>query len=372
MSVRALLLPLLLTPSLASASVLLSLDFDDPADPFRDDSLRHNVLTNETFTEEWTGMGVMLDGGAGGSPEGSAAYFDGGSALSFVGAPEMAWDPSTGVTVRFLFRSPGTFRPTLGQYAPRMHAMGFGSGGDNWDVDLDDIDASSGLWTYWSGTGGNATLSTNTMGLYTDDTWYEYYWTWDGQTASSWIRPVTGGWTLVDTFAWSGTINGAGLINYIGHSSYIGANNLFGFVGWIDGVRIADGSRAPDLCPLTPAYDTADFDEDGIGDACEAEIYVDIVGSCPAGNNVQIAHLTPGGSFAIVRSAAPGAITVPSGPCAGTTVPLAAPASLITTVTAPPGGQLNRAVTLGAGWCGKYVSVVDMSTCRVSPPVLVP
>jgi hypothetical protein len=162
MSVRALLLPLLLTPSLASASVLLSLDFDDPADPFRDDSLRHNVLTNETFTEEWTGMGVMLDGGAGGSPEGSAAYFDGGSALSFVGAPEMAWDPSTGVTVRFLFRSPGTFRPTLGQYAPRMHAMGFGSGGDNWDVPAATPRSARTRWASTPTTPGTSTTGPGT------------------------------------------------------------------------------------------------------------------------------------------------------------------------------------------------------------------
>lgn len=367
------LLPLLFAPSIASAGVLLSMDFEDPADPWRDDSPIGHLMASETFNEEWPGAGVVQDLSSG-SPEGAAAWFDGGSNLAFVASPPMAWDPAIGVTVRFLFRSPGVNRTSYGHYAPRMHALGFGAGtGQNWDVDLDDADGTvTGLWTYWTGEGDNATVLGDSLGAFTNDAWYEYYWTWDGATARGYIREAGGNWIDVGSSAWSAPIGEAGSINHIGRASVFGEAFAFGFVGWIDGLRVVEGAFAPDLCPATPAFDTADFDGDGIGDACEPEIFLDIGGSCPAGNTVQIAHLTPRGTFAVVRSASPGALTIPTGGCAGYALPLNMPATLVTTVTAPPSGVLNLAPVLGGAWCGRYVSVVDLATCRVSPAVQIP
>jgi hypothetical protein len=370
---RSLLLPLLFTPAVASASMLLSLDFDDPADPWRDDAPAAHVLTSETFTEAWTGVGVQQDW-ASGSPDGAAAWFDGGSALSFLASPGMVWDPAIGVTVRFLFRSPGVFRASYLDYAPRMHAFGFGYGTQerNWDVDLDDSDGAAGLWTYWSGTGQYATLLGTSMGAFTTDVWHEYWWAWDGNVAQAWVRELGGDWIDVGAFPWSDPIGEVGAVNFIGRSSQIGGLHPFGYVGWIDSVRIAEGAVSPDLCPSTPAMDTADADGDGIGDACDDGVSLEIGGACPTGNTVSVRNLTPGGSFAVVRSASPGALTIPTGVCAGGVVPLAAPATLVATVTAPPSGQLDLAPTLSRAFCGRYLAVVDLATCRVSEPALVP
>jgi hypothetical protein len=156
--------------------------------------------------------------------------------------------------------------------------------------------------------------------------------------------------------------------------------------GWIGSaqnnvaVTNSDRSIAFGIAP----YDFASIDTDGDAMWDLAEVYgemidfllggggprptINLVGSpCPSSVTAQATGFTGGGTVAIVRSNGTGAAVIPSGPCAGTTLGLSTSGlGLITTITAPPSGNINYAGSVSAGVCGKYIQMVDMATCTVS------
>ena len=412
---------MILLLSAALAGELLRMDFDDPSNPFGDASPYAHPVTNTTFEEDGLqGMGVVIDLTAASPAGGGAAWFDGASALEFPGTDVLEHLPGEPFTLSFWFRSPGIERSAAyGRYAQRMHILGFGSGSasGNFDFDIDDADGPAGVWTYWNGTGSPHVWSPpGSQGWYTDDRWYQTWFHWDGATATGYIRAEGEPWTFLEATAWTSTIGGVGTSNRVGASSYIGANALYGYYGWVDALRMIDGSYPPDLCPDTPAPDMADtdgdgigdacdqcqgddragdrdadgtcddrdvcpdladplqrdFDADGIGDVCEESVYLTATGSCPGTLDAAIAHVTPGGQVAIVTSALPGSFTVPSGGCAGTVLGLAAPARLAAVLPASRSGAIVGSFPIGGPVCGKWVVVVDLATCRTSAAVQLP
>lgn len=90
-------------------------------------------------------------------------------------------------------------------------------------------------------------------------------------------------------------------------------------------------------------------------------------GTCPGAVAIAVSGATPSGDVAIVSSSGPGAVTVPPGPCSGTTLHLSsAGIALQAVLAADAAGALSVTPTLGAGACTASVQVLDLSTCAVS------
>lgn len=113
-------------------------------------------------------------------------------------------------------------------------------------------------------------------------------------------------------------------------------------------------------------------DDDGAAalpdDQVAPPITLSYLGPCPGPATVSISGLTPGGQYRIARSPnlAPG-VPITSGPCAGVTaLRIGPPATPIYTGTAPPSGMVTFTPTLGAGWCGDYLQILDIGSCTTS------
>ncbi len=89
--------------------------------------------------------------------------------------------------------------------------------------------------------------------------------------------------------------------------------------------------------------------------------------ACPGANTVRFEGLTPSGQFELWGGQPGGSSPLPSGPCAGTSVPLGQVVKQLPTLTAGPNGKLDVPVNLPALACGKSVVAVDLTTCNSSP-----
>ncbi len=88
-------------------------------------------------------------------------------------------------------------------------------------------------------------------------------------------------------------------------------------------------------------------------------------GTCPGPETLVVSDMTPGGSVVMLTGAAAGLTSVPSGPCAGTLLPISAP-RLVATVRANALGEVTLSPTLPAPTCGKKLMAVDMATCAIT------
>lgn len=88
-------------------------------------------------------------------------------------------------------------------------------------------------------------------------------------------------------------------------------------------------------------------------------------GACPGPNQVSITNGTPNATVAVARGTGPGSSTIPAGPCAGRTLPIAG-ARLVTTVRLNGAGSFTASPNIGAGLCGKPIVAVDTATCRIT------
>lgn len=286
---------LLLTTAMAQMGpqATLVLDFDDPNDPWRDDATVPHTLTSTTFTEDGlTGTGVVLDATVVSPGGGYAAYFDGGSALEWLTNGD---DVYNDLTVQMWFRTPGIERSGFTRYAERMHLCGFfRQQGSNFDVDLDDQDADTGLWVYWNGGGTPRTIAPGgTMGTWTDDAWYQLTFVREGGVASMFIEDTAGSLTQIDSTVNSDVIGVEGITSALGMTATSGYT--FGYTGWMDAVHVWPGALYPsegadwcpaegdqpddtdgdfigddcDVCPEVSDPLQADVDSDGLGDACD-------------------------------------------------------------------------------------------------------
>lgn len=94
-----------------------------------------------------------------------------------------------------------------------------------------------------------------------------------------------------------------------------------------------------------------------------------ITGSCPGPAQLAVAQATPNGIVYIGYSVATGSLTLPGGPCPGTTIDLLSP-TLAFALPADANGMIALPVNLPPGACGNvHVQAIDRTTCQVSPLV---
>jgi hypothetical protein len=137
---------------------------------------------------------------------------------------------------------------------------------------------------------------------------------------------------------------------------------LCGAVGDSDNDGVCDDV---DLCDGPDS--AGDFDGDGVCDPTFS-----VVGTCPGPIDVEGGNLTPNGTFIIAASNNPGSVQIPAGPCAGTVTGLDASASLLVQRPANPSGEFSLFPRVALPACGRTVQLLDLSTCRLSEPTIVP
>lgn len=92
-------------------------------------------------------------------------------------------------------------------------------------------------------------------------------------------------------------------------------------------------------------------------------------GVCPGEMAASISGATPRGTVALIFGQRAGQTTIPSGPCAGTLLPISGGVQLVSTVRAD--GQGNAAITgtVPPSACGGRLVVLDVATCTTSNAV---
>jgi hypothetical protein len=92
-------------------------------------------------------------------------------------------------------------------------------------------------------------------------------------------------------------------------------------------------------------------------------------GTCPGVMTLDASGMTPAGPVVFAYSLSSGSFTVPGGPCAGLTVPMASPVQL-GTVIADGSGNASFSGSAPAAACGNVTTIaVDGVTCTASNPV---
>lgn len=89
-------------------------------------------------------------------------------------------------------------------------------------------------------------------------------------------------------------------------------------------------------------------------------------GTCPGTGTVNVVDGRAGARVAYVSGDPTGSTTVPSGPCAGASIPLAS-ATLRATGTLDSSGARTTAFPLSSRVCGSSFVVVDLGTCAITP-----
>lgn len=268
---------LVLTLGTALAVDLLSLDFDDPGDPWLDGSPNAVTLTPTTFTDfEFTGTGVVLDPSTPSPGGGTAAYFDGGSSLDLGPEAGFVIDAGQDFMLSFWFRTPGIHRPTSPGHHERMHFLGWW-GPDRtgtFDVTVDD-GGTNGLIAYWNGS-SSVDAGGNTLGLYTDDQWHQLLLSRESGLLTLCVRHLDGSIDVVGTRFDNNAIGRADpdAIGSIGRWATDHGSWEFGYLGWMDQMVLSTDIDHPqpgpiDWCPDIPGTQWQDADSDFIGDLCD-------------------------------------------------------------------------------------------------------
>ena len=102
------------------------------------------------------------------------------------------------------------------------------------------------------------------------------------------------------------------------------------------------------------------------------DLDLSVVGTCPGTATLNVSGATPNGQVGVGWSANQGSITLPSDPCAGTTIDLANP-KLLTVLAADGNGNasiINANVPANA--CGVFLQALDLTACLVSNVAQVP
>jgi hypothetical protein len=104
----------------------------------------------------------------------------------------------------------------------------------------------------------------------------------------------------------------------------------------------------------------------------EGGITLTASGTCPGPVDIDVSGLTPSGSYLVIGGLMSGSAAIPSGACTGDTSGLGPTVKSIRTATADAGGFAAMNPMLKAGPCGKWLQIVDETTCALSNPVVLP
>lgn len=124
---------------------------------------------------------------------------------------------------------------------------------------------------------------------------------------------------------------------------------------------------------------TATFDRAVIDDWVDGSAYVDNVsiagggvtlskqGACPGPVTITAQNATPGGNVALALAGSTGSFVIPPQfVCGGTALGLGGTPSLVVIVGANGSGVATIVGNLPPGVCGRYIQVVDLSSCKTS------
>jgi hypothetical protein len=124
---------------------------------------------------------------------------------------------------------------------------------------------------------------------------------------------------------------------------------------------------------------TATFDSAIIDDWVDGAAYVDnvsiagtglsltVTGSCPGLTGLSISNATPGGNIALALSGSLGSFVIPgSFVCSGTVLGLGGTPALVAVFSADNNGNASLSRNLPPSVCGRYIQVVDLSSCTPS------
>lgn len=124
---------------------------------------------------------------------------------------------------------------------------------------------------------------------------------------------------------------------------------------------------------------TATFDSAMVYDWVDDLAYVDnvsiaggglsltVTGNCPGLSGLSITGATPNGSIALAMAGSLGSFVIPgSYVCSGTVLGLGGTPTLVTVFSANNNGNASLSRNLPAGLCGRYIQVVDLSSCTPS------
>lgn len=168
------------------------------------------------------------------------------------------------------------------------------------------------------------------------------------------INPATAEATYLGTAGVGVTENGLAVDHDTGNI-YLATEG-----GWVYEVRPDEGYAAY-LVYYGNSFASATIIPDDVGNLLASKL-----GACRVALTLDVFGATPSGDVALLTSrAGAGATRVPSGPCAGTVLPLASP-RLAAQRTANGIGAVSLSVTTTAAQCGTVWMALDLTTCELS------
>lgn len=163
----------------------------------------------------------------------------------------------------------------------------------------------------------------------------------------------------------------------------VAAPGLFRCANGCDG----DGMGGNGDPAVNPWSFTLTFDDPGVIDyVCEVHEGLGMVGTinvlgdaptltingaCPGTITLSVTGGTPSGSIALISSASQGNSSVPAGSCAGTPLDLSSP-SLLAIVPLDANGGFSIQRNVAAALCGRFIQVLDLSSCQTSNVAQIP
>lgn len=100
---------------------------------------------------------------------------------------------------------------------------------------------------------------------------------------------------------------------------------------------------------------------------------IEITGACPGPIEFVITDAEPDAQVAVLTANAPGDSLTPGGPCPGAALPIGpAGLSFRTAIRTDASGAVSIRPTIPEPACGLYVSVLDLTSCVASEPMMIP
>ena len=104
-----------------------------------------------------------------------------------------------------------------------------------------------------------------------------------------------------------------------------------------------------------------------VDDVPPTELGLVLSGECPGMVSMVVTNATPNGRIAILHAALPGSVDIPAGyPCEGTELGLNRTASPYALENADANGEFRLDMNLPARACGRWVQILDLSSCTTS------
>jgi hypothetical protein len=98
---------------------------------------------------------------------------------------------------------------------------------------------------------------------------------------------------------------------------------------------------------------------------------VEVVGGCPGPADLVFSNFTPGGRIALLRGTSLGTNAIPAGPCAGEVTDLNNLA-LQALFVADGDGEHVFSPNLPMAACGRWIQPLDVDTCTLGEPMMIP